>query len=249
MTDGKTQAGCCSTNCQCGRHKSPTPEHRAKISAALRGRKRSPEHAAKLSAAMKGKTPPPEHIAKIMAGRRLADARRVATIMQSAPPCEVCGDPAKRIKGSHFYKTCGSSSCKREIYVRAMASPEVRAKISAAVKASDNHPPGWSEKISAALKGKKHSPSAVARMTATKRASNVEPNYFDIHHWARHDLPLGCALADGSCLDRLEAAFRYDAPAEFVRTDELGRPYSIRVEDYWRLCATHHRRFDMEQAA
>lgn len=44
-----------------------TPEHCAKISAALTGKKKSPEHCAKVSAALTGKKLSPEHCAKMSA--------------------------------------------------------------------------------------------------------------------------------------------------------------------------------------
>lgn len=74
-----------------------TPEHRAKIAAAITGKKYgspSAEHRAKLSAALKGKPKPPrspEHIAKLAAaavGRELSPesiAKRTATNLERRP--------------------------------------------------------------------------------------------------------------------------------------------------------------------
>lgn len=47
-----------------------SPEHRAKLSAAFRGKTKSPEHRAKLSASHRGKTKSPETRAKISASNR-----------------------------------------------------------------------------------------------------------------------------------------------------------------------------------
>lgn len=69
-----------------------TAEHRAKISAATKGRVISPEHRAKQSAAMKGRVRTPEHQAK------LADARRGKKM--SAEFCRRNGDLKRGTKHS-----------------------------------------------------------------------------------------------------------------------------------------------------
>ena len=50
-----------------------TPEHRAAISATLKGRRKTPEHVAKVAAALRGRKQSAESVAKRVAARRSAD--------------------------------------------------------------------------------------------------------------------------------------------------------------------------------
>lgn len=71
--------------------------------------------------------------------------------------------------------------------------------------------------------------------------------YALVHKRARNALPMECALSDGSCHGRLEVAFAHDTPAEFRRRSVYGgreMEWSVRVEDYFRLCLSHHQRYD-----
>ena len=55
-----------------------SPEHRAKLSAAAKGKKQSAEHRAKLSAALKGRKLSPEHRAKVSAAAKARAASKKA---------------------------------------------------------------------------------------------------------------------------------------------------------------------------
>ncbi len=53
-------------------------------------------------------------------------------------------------------------------------------------------------------------------------------------------------MEDETCKGRLECALRKDAPADLVRTDEIGRTYFIGdpLVGYTRLCRSHHMKYD-----
>lgn len=69
--------------------------------------------------------------------------------------------------------------------------------------------------------------------------------YSGIHKRARAALPHECALADHTCKGGLEVALRHDAEGP-LREDKRG-VYSPRLADYWRLCRSHHNRYDGKQ--
>lgn len=72
----------------------------------------------------------------------------------------------------------------------------------------------------------------------------VAVEYNGIHKRARAALPTICALTDSTCVGRLEIALRRDAVGP-LRADRHGRgDYSPNVSDYWRLCRSHHNRYD-----
>lgn len=65
-----------------------------------------------------------------------------------------------------------------------------------------------------------------------------------VHFRAQKMLPRVCALADETCKGRLEASFRrHDTPQEFWIAAPTG-PYSTNLDHYWRLCRSHHVRYD-----
>jgi hypothetical protein len=66
--------------------------------------------------------------------------------------------------------------------------------------------------------------------------------YSGIHKRARAVLPRECANADQTCLGRLEVALRSDATGP-LRQDKRGW-YSASIDDYFRLCRSHHNRYD-----
>ena len=110
-------------------------------------------------------------------------------------------------------------------------------------------------KLSAAKLGSKHTPEAKAKIGAalTGRAGELnhgwkgdDIGYSAVHYRAKQVLPNVCAHADGTCKGGLECAFKYDTSEEFVRVDHRGC-YSARVEDYMRLCQSHHARYDGER--
>jgi hypothetical protein len=76
-----------------------SPEWRAKIGAANRGRKPSPETLARLSAIRRGRKQTPEHIAKRSLSRSKGDeinynqAHKRARLNLAGQPCMACGSP------------------------------------------------------------------------------------------------------------------------------------------------------------
>jgi len=87
-----------------------------------------------------------------------------------------------------------------------------------------------------------------------RRAGSDHPNwkgdgisYSAVHLRAQAVLPRSCA-ACGATDARLEVALRHDAGPEHLRDDTTNGPYSVRLEDYVRLCVTCHRRYDSPRA-
>ena len=120
-------------------------------------------------------------------------------------------------------------------------SEETRAKLSAALtglpKSAEHR-----ARISASLRGRKLSKEHVANVSAAlHQGENI--GYAAAHSRADKVLPRVCAFADETCSKKLDAAFRHDTPAEFVKRDKLG-VYSAHPEHYMRLCGSHHQRYD-----
>lgn len=71
-------------------------------------------------------------------------------------------------------------------------------------------------------------------------------DYARVHKVAGKLLPRECALADATCSGVLAVAFRHDAPPQFTRRAG-GRLFydGLHLRDgYWRLCTSHHSRYD-----
>lgn len=101
---------------------------------------------------------------------------------------------------------------------------------------TDECPPHVRRKIAAAQSGEK-----------AHHWAGDEVQYGGVHKRARAALPNECALADATCRGHLEVALKHDAVGP-LREDVRGRGlYSPRVEDYWRLCRSHHNRYDGKQ--
>lgn len=139
-------------------------------------------------------------------------------------------------------------------------SPEHKAKIGAASR-TRKHTPETREKIAASQRGCKHSDDRRAKNAAVHMGHAVsdetrakiaaakwkgdDVGYRSSHR--RHDkvLPKACALTDETCEGELQSAFDHGTPPEFVKIDpRTGCRYSTRVEDYLRLCKSHHVRYD-----
>ena len=122
-----------------------SPEHRAKVSAALTGKTHSPEARAKISAARKGKKFSPESRAKMSLARN--------------------GKPGRPHTSESRAKVSAARKGKSPIL-------EHRSKLSSALKGKPGRPKGPEEraKISEAMKGRPKSPEARAKMSATRRA-------------------------------------------------------------------------------
>lgn len=71
--------------------------------------------------------------------------------------------------------------------------------------------------------------------------------YSGIHKRAARALPPVCSMADETCCGHLESALRHDANGP-LREDKRGI-YSPRIEDYFRLCRSHHNRYDGKMPA
>lgn len=73
-------------------------------------------------------------------------------------------------------------------------------------------------------------------------------SYLAVHKRLHRILPRVCSVEDESCKGPIQVALKHDAPDAGIRTcPEQGLRYSTRVEDYWSLCASHHRRYDDER--
>ena len=111
-------------------------------------------------------------------------------------------------------------------------------------------------KMSAAHKGVPKSAEHKAKIAAAQHGGRShlwkgdDIGYDAAHLRHRKVLPRVCAHADETCKGPLHIAFRHGTPAEYVKIDpRSGRPYSLRVEDYTRLCASHHSRYDWRIAS
>lgn len=85
----------------------------------------------------------------------------------------------------------------------------------------------------------------IAAAQAGERGHNWradEVGYSGIHKRARAALPLQCAHADATCVGHLEVALIHDARGP-LRMDKRGQ-FSPLIEDYIRLCRSHHNRYD-----
>lgn len=143
-------------------------------------------------------------------------------------------------------------------------SAETRAKLAAArrgKKMSAGHraklsSPEVRAKISATMTGRPLSPDHRAHITETQQlrySREKSPNwrgdeagYSAVHLRARKVLPLACALADDTCKGRLEVALRHGSLPESRRRFSAVKDlwYSTSTDDYWRLCRSHHVRYD-----
>lgn len=129
-------------------------------------------------------------------------------------------------------------------------SPEHRAKISSSTKGR----PGKRltlearAKISAAKKGIPGRPISAAhraRLSAA-RWGGREPGYGGMHDRVRDALPREC-LHCGATKARLEVALRHDGSPSARRRARHGgkeKSYSLKAEDYIRLCHSCHAKYD-----
>jgi hypothetical protein len=138
-----------------------SPETRAKLSAAFRGRKLTPEHRAKLSAARRRRAPPSQETrakwSSAARGRKLSPEVRAR--MSAAQKALVLKNP-ERITALHSF--------------RKPPSPETRAKISATLKGR-TLPPEQVAKAAAAHKGKKRTQETRAKMSAAMKGRPISP--------------------------------------------------------------------------
>jgi hypothetical protein len=140
------------------KRRSFSPEHRARISAALRGRAHSSEHVAKVAAANRGRSPSAETRAKI------------AAALSGRPGRTPTPETLAKMSAAQRGRTFSAEARAKMSAVRKgrRLSPDTRAKMSAAQKGrtfSSEH----RAKIAAAKKGRPHSAEARAKMSAALR--------------------------------------------------------------------------------
>lgn len=132
---------------------------------------------------------------------------------------------------------------------RRYEKPEERIKASMAMKGLIRSPEHRAN-ISASKMGHPVSVETRARISAANRGNSYqwagdEVGNKGMHYRMRGVLPNECSLADSTCVGVLDVSFRWDiASEEAIRRDAQGRAYTTRPSDYWRLCRSHHRRFD-----
>ncbi len=136
----------------------PSPETRAKMSAAGKGKIISSETRAKMSAAAKGKNKGKKH------------SLETRTKMSAA-------SKGKKKSPEHRAKIAASNKGKNK---GRKLSPEHRAKLSAAGKGNNSrkgmkNSPEARAKVSAALKGRKHSPEHIAKVVASRKGYTPSP--------------------------------------------------------------------------
>ncbi len=99
-------------------------------------------------------------------------------------------------------------------------SPETRAKISLALKGT------YMGSEASAWKGDRVGSSA-------------------IHMRLKKILPTVCAFADNSCSGRLDVSLRKDSGTLWDEDEQAW--YGTEAQDYWRLCSSHHIRYDKKR--
>lgn len=146
-------------------------ETRAKMSAAKRGRKLSPEHVEKVATANRGKRRAPDVIEKIQAKRKgfrhsEATVARIADKLRGRP---LSPERVAALRGRKLGPCSEETKAKiRAKHVGKRLTPEHRKKLSDAHRGKR-----LSEKHKAKLarsKGWKHTPEAIAKITAARRA-------------------------------------------------------------------------------
>lgn len=102
--------------------------------------------------------------------------------------------------------------------------------------------PELSEKFSAMRRGRTH-PSDCAH--CEYGGDNIGYNAAHARAWKKL-AGQPCAMQDPSCKGQLQAALRHEADAARLRVNGPGgRFYSIDTGDYWPLCKSHHKRYDL----
>lgn len=121
---------------------------------------------------------------------------------------------------------------------------EHRANISRAARRKYENPEER-EKTRKSLQGRTHLP-----LDRNPNWAGDDVGYHGVHLRAKKSLEgLPCAHLDETCKGRLQIAFDHQTPAEYRRLHpQSSCVYSTRVEDYFVLCQSHHRRYDFEFA-
>lgn len=162
----------------------PSPETRAKLSAAQRNR--TPESRARATASNKGKKRSPEFVARMTGVRRSPEAIANMIAAQNTPEMRTRLSAARkgRIVSAEAAEKTAKANRGRKNTAEAIArmsaaqklaqgTPEARAKKSAALMGV-KHTDATRAKMSATRKGRKHSPEHIAAAAAgRKRASQL----------------------------------------------------------------------------
>ncbi len=146
-----------------------SPETRARMSEAQKGKKRSPETRARMSEAQKGKKHSPEtrtRISEAQKGKKRSPESRAR--MSEA-------QKGKRVSPETRARMSEAQKGERNPNYGKNPSPETRAKISKANKGKKRSPESRA-RMSEVHKGKKHSPETKARMSEAQKGKR-NPNY------------------------------------------------------------------------
>jgi hypothetical protein len=196
-----------------------SPEHRANIAAALKGRQFSAETRARMSEALKGRQFSAEHRANISAAKkgRPLSAETRARMSEAQRGHVVAPETRARIseanKGRQF-------------------SPQSRANISAAVAASNRRRAGHQlsadhrEKISAALKGRPHSAERRDKLSKAMKGRRYIP---------KHLVDQVEAILDQKPARRQKPAGSKTKPRPAIDPGSAARPMSVRGVDKSKL--------------
>ena len=202
-----------------------TDEHKAKIGAAQRGKKLSAEHKAGIAASNRRRYEDPAEREKTSAERR-----------------RYWEDPANREKQSearrHYFADPANREKNAEAQRRRYEDPAEREKC--AQRGELN--PNWGQ-----------TPSAETRAKQSEAMSGELSSGWlrdDVGYSGAHVRLPGpffdgpCVYGDQSCSKWIVWGLRHDTPDEFVKISKEGRPYSVRPEDYVRICRSHYTRND-----
>jgi len=69
-----------------------------------------------------------------------------------------------------------------------------------------------------------------------------DATYSAVHYRMRQLLPMECLFFDSTCKGRLEIALRKDSGTLWSEDQQAW--FGIEERDYWRLCTSHHVRYD-----
>jgi hypothetical protein len=120
---------------------------------------------------------------------------------------------------------------------KAVWTPEARERMSEQRRGSLNPMYGrsvvWTAEMRQALSEKMREQATKGRL----------PSYKVMHEWLRWLLDEACVICGTK--EGVHSALRRGTSIEHLHLGPQGTPYSVYVEDYVRLCAPHHRQYDV----